>query len=48
MSITAAIVVILVGIAIAAFLSGLLGTIVAAIGVVGLVVALWSSMRARA
>ena len=48
MSITAAIVVILVGIAIAVFVSGLLGTIVAAIGVVGLVVALLSSMRARA
>jgi Na+/H+-translocating membrane pyrophosphatase len=48
MSITAAIVVIVAGLLIAALLNGLIGTIVAAVGLVGLIVAVVNTTRASA
>lgn len=47
MSITAALLVIVVGVAIAALANSTVGLIVAAVGVVGLIVAAVSSSRAR-
>lgn len=48
MTIGAALIVIVVGVLIAAFLNSTIGLIVAAIGVVGLILALVSSSRGRA
>jgi len=47
MTIGAALVVIAVGVLIAAFLNSTIGLIVAAIGVVGLIVALFTTTRSR-
>lgn len=48
MTIGAALLVVVVGVLIAAFANGTIGLIVAAIGVIGLIVALVGSTRARA
>ncbi len=48
MTIGAALIVIVVGLLIAAFLNGTIGTIVAVVGVVGLILAAVTSSRARA
>jgi hypothetical protein len=47
MTIGAALVVVLAGVLIAAFLNATIGVIVAAIGVVGLIIALFSTSRSR-
>jgi integral membrane sensor domain MASE1 len=47
MTIGAALVVVLAGVLIAAFLNATIGVIVAAIGVVGLIIALFSTTRSR-
>ncbi len=48
MTIGAALLVIVVGVLIAALVNGTIGTIVAVVGVVGLIFAAFTSMKARA
>lgn len=48
MTVGMSLIVILVGLAIAAWVNGLIGLIVAAVGLVGLIVSAFASMRARA